>query len=58
MTLEGQPEAERRRKVVPLRLSPEARERLEALASGWGISRAAAAERVILSTHIISKGSK
>ena len=57
MTSPGQPEAERRRKVVPLRLSPEARERLEALAAGWGVSRSVAAERVILSTHIVSKGS-
>ena len=55
----GQPEAERRRKVVPVRLSPEARERLEALAAGWSISRSAAAERVILSTHVsLPKGSR
>jgi predicted DNA-binding protein len=58
MTSPGQPEHSRHRKVVPVRLSPEARERLEALAAAWGISRAAAAERVILSTPIISKGSK
>ena len=60
MTSPGQPEHDRRRKVVPVRLSPEARERLVALAAGWNISRSAAAERVILSTHIVSlpKGSR
>jgi predicted transcriptional regulator len=56
----GQPESTRVRKSVGIRLSPEARERLSQLAGAWGVSRSAAAERVILSTHIVSlpKGSR
>ena len=43
-----QPENERRRKVVSVRLSPEARQVLGALESRWECSRAGAVERALL----------
>lgn len=43
-----QPEAERRRKVVSVRLSPEARQALGALESRWECPRARVVERALL----------
>ena len=43
-----QPEAERRRQVVSVRLPPDAREAIDALAVRWRCSRSVAVERAIL----------
>lgn len=42
------PEANRRDKVLSVRISDEAREALDALAARWGLSRSAAVARLAL----------
>ena len=43
-----QPESERKRRVVPVRLSADARKALDALATSAGVTRSAVVERLVL----------
>jgi hypothetical protein len=43
-----QPESERRRQVVPVRLSAESRAALDALAAAWGLTRSDTVARLVV----------